>query len=226
MAYALIPAYNEQSTVAQVVAGVQSIGLVPLVIDDGSTDDTAHVARRAGATVLRLPVNLGVGGALRCGFRYAHAHGASRVVQVDADLQHDVASIPDLLAAADAGHELVIGSRFGGDGYHGTFFRRIPMRLLARIMSRRTGVPLHDVTSGFRVISQPLLASFADEYPLEYLSDTVEALVIAKDVGASITEVPVAMRARQAGDATHTVTAGGHLIRLALAIVVRRKRKT
>jgi glycosyltransferase involved in cell wall biosynthesis len=222
---AIIPAHDEESTVGEVVRAVAALGLPALVVDDGSTDATTAVAEAAGATVVRLPVNLGVGAALRAGFKYAAARGHHRVIQVDADLQHDPSSIPALLAAADAGAHLVIGSRFTGDGYQVPVPRRLMMRILSRIVSRRVGQGLDDVTSGFRVISEPLLGAFADDYPAEYLGDTVEAIVMAHRLGSTIVQVPVTMSPRAGGRATPSLRAAGHLARLVVALLVRDGRK-
>ena len=144
----VIPALNEEESVAGVVEEVRRV--VPdarlLVVDDGSVDATRAEALQAGAAVLSLPFNLGVGAALRAGFRYAVRAGHDVVVQVDADGQHDPASIPDLLAALDEAN-VVIGARFAGVGdYHVGIVRKLAMRLLARSASRRTRVALTDAT--------------------------------------------------------------------------------
>jgi glycosyltransferase involved in cell wall biosynthesis len=206
------------------VAGVLAEGLDVVVVDDGSTDDTSRAARDAGAPVVRMPINVGVGGALRCGFGYAVRRGYRTVVQVDADLQHDPAAVPELVAAAAAtGAELVIGSRFAA-GYRASAPRRMVMRMLAGLVSRRVGVGLDDVTSGFRVITEPLLSAFADEYPTEYLGDTVEAILAAHGRGARIAQVPVPMSPRAAGSPTPRLHAAGHLARLLLVMAVRPRR--
>lgn len=214
----VIPAFQEEQTVGVVVDRVRACGFPVLVVDDGSTDETYARAIGAGALAVRLPINVGVGGAMRTGFRYAVAGGYDRVVQVDADLQHPPEAIPDLLRSADEGHDLVIGSRFA-DGYETAGSRRMAMRALAAVVSRRVRVRLDDVTSGFRVISEPLLGHFADHYPSEYLGDTVEAILQAHAFGSSIAQVPVAMDQRQAGDATSAWSASGHLVRLGVAMV-------
>jgi glycosyltransferase involved in cell wall biosynthesis len=224
MTLVVIPAHDEEGTVGEVVRAVAALGLPALVVDDGSTDATTAVAEAAGAAVVRLPVNLGVGAALRTGFKFAVAHGHRRVVQVDADLQHDPSSIPALLAAAD-GAGLVIGSRFSGDGYRVPAPRRLVIRLLSRIVSRRVGQRLDDVTSGFRVISEPLLGAFADDYPAEYLGDTVEAIVMAHRLGSTIAQVPVSMSPRAGGRPTSSLRAAGHLARLVVALLVRERGK-
>lgn len=214
----VVPAYNEEASIAEVVTRVRAAGHPVLVVDDGSSDLTAPLARTAGATVMRLPVNLGVGAAMRAGFRFAVGNGYHRVVQVDGDLQHPPEAIPTLIAAADDGAQLVVGSRFAA-GYTVSGYRRLAMATVAAVVSRMVGVTLDDVTSGFRVISQPLLGRFADQYPAEYLGDTVEALLQAHAAGASIAQVPVSMEPRSEGESTSRLAASGHLARLAVAVV-------
>lgn len=220
-ALVVIPAHNEAASVGEVVRRVGAVGYPCVVVDDGSADDTAEVAERAGARVVRMPVNVGVGGAMKCGFAYAVGRGYSRVVQVDGDLQHPPEAIPDLLAAADHGADLVIGSRFSA-GYDVAGARRISMRLLANLVSRRVGTRLDDVTSGFRVISEPLLSAFARRYPAEYLGDTVEAVLQAGASGATIVQVPIPMEPRRRGQATPTIAASGHMARLFVSMVARK----
>lgn len=201
----VIPALNEQDSVAEVVRAVQTA--IPsarcLVVDDGSTDATAARARESGASVLVLPYNLGVGGAMRAGFRFARAEGFDAVVQVDADGQHDPAVIPSLVARlSDA--DLVIGARFAGVGDYGVRGpRRWAMRVLARVMSGVARTPLTDVTSGFKAAGPRAIALFAENFPAEYLGDTIEALVIGARAGLVIRQVPVAMRKRQGGEPSH-----------------------
>jgi glycosyltransferase involved in cell wall biosynthesis len=211
------PAHDEEESVGLVVEGVRALGLPVVVVDDGSGDNTALAATAAGATVLRLPVNAGVGAALRTGFRYAVQHGFKRVVQVDADLQHPPEAIPHMLEAADDGAELVIGSRYGSNYDAG--MRRIGMRLLSALVSRRLGTPVNDPTSGFKVVTEPLLSEFARSYPAEYLGDTVEALLQAGAFGARIVEVEVPMDYRATGTATSFGHAAGQFGRILVTII-------
>jgi glycosyltransferase involved in cell wall biosynthesis len=211
------PAHDEEESVGLVVEGIRALGLPVVVVDDGSTDNTAVAASAAGATVLRLPVNAGVGAALRTGFRYAVRNGFKRVVQVDADLQHPPGAIPLLLEAAEDGAELVIGSRFGSGYDPGV--RRIGMRLLSALVSSRIGTRISDPTSGFKVVTEPLLSEFARSYPAEYLGDTVEALLQAGAFGARIVEVAVPMDQRMAGTATTTGHAAGQFGRILVTVV-------
>ncbi|KQX69929.1 glycosyltransferase family 2 protein [Angustibacter sp. Root456] len=205
----IIPALNEQDAIAGVVREVREC--LPdcdvLVIDDGSRDDTAARARAAGARVAVLPYNLGVGGAMRLGYRYAVSRGYDRAVQVDADGQHDPRFVPELLARVDEGADLVIGARFAGAGdYEVRGPRRWAMRLLSGVLSRVAGTQLTDTTSGFRATSRPMMTLFADAYPVEYLGDTVETLVLAARRGYTVRQVPVSMRVRTTGRPSHSPT--------------------
>lgn len=220
----VVPAWNEEASISSVVTGLVANGYEVLVVSDGSTDETALMASRAGARVVNLPVNLGVGGALRAGFRYAVAHGMQRVVQCDADGQHPVEEVAGLLEAQSrSGAHLVIGSRFAANGtYEISRVRKFAMTILAVIARRSTGVPLSDVSSGFRVFSQPLLGEFAREFPSAYLGDTFEAVIAAGRAGYSVHEVPVSMRHREHGTSTaSTIAAVKFLVRALLVVFLR-----
>lgn len=216
----VLPALNEQESVAKVIGEIRASrpDADVLVVDDGSTDRTAQRADAAGALVMRLPFNLGVGGAMRAAYRYAHESGFTSVVQVDADGQHDPREIEHLLAVRDA--DVVIGARFAGRGsYVVKGPRRWAMRLLSFVLSRIIGVPLTDPTSGFRLVHGRALALFAEHYPEEYLGDTVESLVIAHRAGLSVAQVPVVMRARETGVAsTNPVRSAVYLLRVVVAV--------
>ena len=220
----IVPAWNEQQTVGVTVREIRDAtpGLPVLVVSDGSTDRTAEVARAAGALVLELPFNLGVGGAMRAGFRYAVSHGYTAAVQVDADGQHDPAEVPMLLAKlADA--DVVIGARFStpDDTYRVRGPRRWAMVVLSRVLSRLAGTPLTDVTSGFKATGGRALPVFAEHYPAEYLGDTVESLVIALCAGCTVTQVPARMRRRRGGNPSHRpVKSTIYLVRAGFALLL------
>jgi glycosyltransferase involved in cell wall biosynthesis len=148
-----------------------------------------------------MPFNLGVGGAVRTGLRYAVDHDVDRVVVVDADGQHDPADIDRLLDALDDGAEMAIGSRFapGADGYDMGHTRRRAQRFLNWVVRKTTGFPATDATSGFRAFDRSVVEFLADRYPVEYLADTVEVIVLTRSAGRTVVEVPVGMRQRSAG---------------------------
>jgi glycosyltransferase involved in cell wall biosynthesis len=225
----VIPAFNESASVAAVIAEV--LREVPaascLVIDDGSDDDTAAVARSAGASVIQLPINLGVGGAMRAGFRYAMAHGFDIAIQIDGDGQHDPSHVADLLRAL-VGADIVIGARFAGVGdYDVRGPRRWAMRILSSTLSHATKTRLTDTTSGFKACGPRAVALFARELPAEYLGDTIEALVIAAKNGMIVRQIPVAMRERSAGVPSHNpVKSAIYLLRAVFALLFAYARPT
>lgn len=203
----VVPAFNEAESLGSVVSRIREIGFQVVVVDDGSEDQTSDVARAAGARVLTLPINLGVGGALQCGFRYAIENGYQVVVQCDADGQHSPDHISSLVQAlTESGASLVIGSRFRSldNKLMPSAVRRIPMRLMAAIASRATGTTITDATSGFRAIRRPLLDEFAEHFPVHYLGDTFEALCGAGKAGYEVVEIGVPMAERQHGKSSAT----------------------
>lgn len=220
----IIPAYDEELSLPGVLKELATS--VPdhavLVVDDGSRDDTAGVAAAAGAHVARLPFNLGVGGAMRTGFKYAMRNGFERAVQIDADGQHDAAEIPRLLEALDRGVDLAVGTRFGQDSgdYIVGRFRRQAMRGLQTGVRVLSGHRLTDTSSGFRAYSRRMIEYFSQDYPVEYLGDSVEAILIAVYAGYDIIEVPVSMRPRAAGVAsTRNFKLLYHFVRLVVVMV-------
>ncbi len=222
----VIPALDEQEALPGVLAHLHAAlpELDVLVIDDGSTDDTAAVARAAGVAVVSLPFNLGIGGALRTGFRYAVRHGYDRAVQLDADGQHAADQIPLLLAALDDGADMAVGSRFADEehDYEVGRMRAGAMGLLRFIVHRASGQRFSDTSSGFRAFDTAVLGFFADSYPSEYM-ESVEALLLALHEGFRVAEVPVAMSERSAGlPSNRRLRLLYHYLRLLLVIAVTR----
>lgn len=222
----VVPAYNEARSVAAVVAEVLAAApkVHVLVVDDGSSDGTAALARAAGADVVTNVFNLGVGGAMRVGFRYAVARSYRALVQVDGDGQHDPRDVAKLLEPIHDGQVpmVVIGARFAGIGeFSVPLARRLAMRMLAAYLSHVTHVRLTDVTSGFRAHNRAAMELFARTYPADYLADTVESLVINTEAGGVVAQVPVVMRSRHAGTPSQSpIRAALYLIRVTLMLAL------
>lgn len=227
----IMPAWNEAESVGNTVREVLGVGgpYDVLVVNDGSTDATAEMAQQAGATVLTLPFNLGVGGAMRAGFKYAQRLGYRRVIQVDADGQHDPHNIDEVLAGLEHA-DISIGARFADKGnYEVSGPRKWAMQFLAKVISALAKTRLTDVTSGFRAGNERAIRQYLDHYPAEYLGDTIDSLVVAVRSGCKVTQIPVAMRPRQGGTPSHNpFKAAMYLGRsvFALLLALTRKRST
>jgi len=221
----IVPAYNEALNIEQALDDLRRRApwADVVVVDDGSSDATARIARAAGVPTLSLACNLGVGGAVQTGYQYALRHGYEAAVQFDGDGQHRASEIEHLvsgLAAQQA--DLVIGSRLA-EGIRFRFhpLRFIGNRLLSALVSRIAGRRLSDPTSGFRAASSRAVRFFARYYPQSYLGDTAEALVWASRGGLKIVEVPARMRQRKAGtSATGSLRGFLHTLRIVLAVLV------
>ena len=220
----IVPAWNEQAGIRATLEEIRECAPWAdlLVVDDGSSDRTAALAAAAGASVCCLPFNLGVGGAMRTGYRYALRHGYDVAVQVDADGQHDPRFLADLIEQLEHA-DVVIGARFAtpDDPYRVRGPRRWAMVLLARVLSRLAHTRLTDVTSGFRASNRKATAVFAAHYPAEYLGDTVESLVIATRSGCTVRQLPVTMRVRATGQASQSpLRATIYLVRAVVALAL------
>ncbi len=217
-----IPAWNERGSIADVIAKVREHrpDADILVVNDGSTDDTAILAEEAGATVVSLPFNVGVGGAMRTAFLYAKREGYSALVQVDADGQHDPADLDSVLDGLDQA-DVVVGTRFHPDSmYFVGGPRRWAMVLLSKTLSRMNKGTISDPTSGFRSAGPKAISLFAVDYPADYLGDTVGSLAIAIRNGLVIHETPVTMYFRQTGrPSKNAVWSALYLGRATLAII-------
>lgn len=219
----IIPAYNEAETVADVIAAIHRLGPAynVVVVDDGSTDATAAVAKRAGAEVIQLPFNLGIGGAMQTGYRYALRNDYDVAVQCDADGQHPVHQIPRLVSRVLSGSaDLIVGSRYvAASDYRPSFSRRVGKSLLSRLVDAVTGDGITDTTSGFRAANRAVIAVFARVYPDDY--PEAEALVTLHKAGLKTAEVPVDMRPRQGGRSSISPRrAAYYIIKVSLAIFI------
>jgi glycosyltransferase involved in cell wall biosynthesis len=216
---AIVPAFNEEHTIERVIEEIRAFdpGFEIVVVDDGSIDRTAFVAERAGAHVLRLPFNLGIGGAVQAGYQFARDYGFDLAVQVDGDGQHDPAELPNLLVPLQENKaDIIVGSRFVGErSYRAPFFRRIGIALFARTISLIARQKVTDTTSGFRAMNRHGIALFAADYP------EVEATVMVVRHELRLLEVPVAMRDRAAGRSSITASQSVYyMAKVLLAIFV------
>jgi len=220
---AIVPAYNEEDSVGRVLDELRAFdpGLEVVVVDDGSTDRTADTARARGAHVVRLPFNLGIGGAVQTGFRYAWEHGFEIAVRVDGDGQHDPRELGAVLEPVLADEaDIAVGSRFSGrNGYRSSRSRRIGIRLLAWCVSALTRQRITDPTSGFQAANRLGIRLFAADYPHDY--PEAEATVMVFKHRLRLQEVPVAMRARETGRSSITALRSVYyMVKVLLAIFV------
>jgi glycosyltransferase involved in cell wall biosynthesis len=223
---AIVPAYNEAEVIAATVAAIRERApdFDVLVIDDGSIDATAERARRAGATVLRMPFNLGIGGAMQSGYLYALERGYEVAVQVDGDGQHDPHHIQELLDRLHSDPELnmVTGSRFldpDSDGYRSSAARRMGIRVFSRVVSLITGHRVTDPTSGFRMTNRRGIELFARDYPHDY--PEVEAILLMHAHRLRSCEIPVRMRPRLTGESAISSTQSVYyMVKVLLAVFV------
>jgi glycosyltransferase involved in cell wall biosynthesis len=222
---AVVPAYNEEGTIAAVVDSIRTT--LPrfdvVVIDDGSTDATGPMAERAGASVVRHPFNLGIGGAVQSGFGYALEHGYDRLVQIDGDGQHDPAELVKLSAVMDSDPsvDMVCGSRFmtAERDYVAPISRRTGIHIFAFLLSRIVGQRVTDPTSGFRLYNRRAIALFARDYPHDY--PEVEAVLMVHFHRLKMREVPVRMFQR--GGGVSSISSGKsvyYMLKVLLAIFV------
>ncbi len=221
---AIVPARNEEGAVGEVVAEIRAFdpGLDVVVLDDGSTDGTAEAARAAGAFVVRLPYNVGIGAAVQTGFKFALENGSGRAVGRDGDGQHGPVELPRLLEPIDRDEaDVVVGSRFvdGADGHSGSRTRRIGIVFFARLVSALTRQRVTDTTSGFQALNRRGIAVFAADYPHDY--PEVEATLMVHKHRLRLAEVPVKMRERAHGESSiTTVRSIYYMFKVTLALLV------
>lgn len=204
---AIVPAFNEAGAIGGVVDEIRALNEVydVVVVDDGSQDRTGEIARSRGAAVVTLPYNIGIGGTVQTGFKYALEHGYETAVRLDGDGQHDPAELEKLLGPIRSGEaDIVTGSRFvdGSGAYRPPLGRRIGIIWFARIVSVLTRQRVTDTTSGFQALNGKGIALFAGDYPSDY--PEVEATVLVFKHRLRLVEVPVAMRERETGQSSIT----------------------
>lgn len=226
---AIVPAYNEERAVGALVAEIRAFdaSIDVLVIDDASVDGTAAAAREAGARVVSLPFNLGIGGAVQTGFRVALAEDYDFAVRLDGDGQHDPAELAPLLAAVESGAaDVAVGSRFVGAGgdYRPNMARRMGIVWFARLVSLLGGQRVTDTTSGFQALNRKAIALLARDCPTDY--PEVEGTLLMLRHGLCHVDLPARMRVREHGTSSITfLRAVYYLLKVTLALVVARLRR-
>ena len=219
----IVPAYNEEASIQSVIEGIgkELSHADILVVDDGSTDRTSERAERSGAVVLSLPFNLGIGGAMQAGYKYADEKGYEIAVQVDGDGQHDPREIPKLLEVLEKKEaDMAIGSRFIGNCfYKGSAIRKVGISILGQAISTLTGQRVTDPTSGFRAANRKAIRLFAVTYPQDYPEP--EVLVLLSRCGLKVKEVPATVYRREFGESSITkIRAVYYMVKVLLAIFV------
>jgi glycosyltransferase involved in cell wall biosynthesis len=224
----IIPALNEEHSIVGVIADLrtQRVQADILVVNDGSTDRTAALAREAGVTVVSLPYNLGIGAAMQTGYRYAERNGYDLAIQFDGDGQHRADQIDALITPLlDGAADMVVGSRFLAKGlYEAEFHRFFGIKLLSAVISLLIGRRVSDPTSGFRAVKRPIIEYYSRHYPDDYPEP--EALVFLHRAGFRIAEVPAVMRRRLLGSSSITLVRGlYYMVKVTLAVLVDVMRK-
>ena len=219
----IIPAYNEAENIEKVVDNI--VENFPqydyIIINDGSKDNTRDICKKRGYNYLNLSINLGIGGAVQTGYKYAKDHGYEIAVQIDGDGQHDIACLEKMLPFLESGEaDIVIGSRFiEKEGFQSSAARRTGIRILSILIKFCTGCKVKDVTSGFRATNKKYIKIYADSYPNDYPEP--EAIVSAVMHGAKIIECPVVMKERENGTSSiNFLKSIYYMIKVTLAIIV------
>ena len=228
----IIPAYNEAESITNVIAKLKQD--MPradyVVVNDCSKDPTTDKLREVEASYLNLPINLGIGGGVQTGYKYALLNGYDIAVQIDGDGQHDTQYLQAVIQPIIAGEkDIVIGSRFlKKEGFQSSGLRRVGITFLSALIRLCSGVKIYDVTSGFRAVSREYIKIYATDYPVDYPEP--EAIVMAALAGARVGEVPVIMKERQGGESSISAFKSVYyMIKVSLAVILcritHRKRK-
>ena len=219
----IIPAYNEEESLRSLIEEIKAVcpEVDYLVVNGCSSDDTERLLEELGANYISLPCNMGIGGAVQSGYRYAAQNGYDIAIQIDGDGQHDVRFVKDMVKLIeDKQADVVIGSRFiDKEGFQSSQARRIGIRILSVLIRLMCGAKVKDVTSGFRAVNRRFIELFAENYPDDYPEP--EVIVTAKLYGAVIKELPVVMRERTTGKSSINLKRSiYYMIKVSLAIII------
>ena len=224
----IIPAFNEEGNLEKTVKDIKDNApdFDYVIINDCSTDKTLEMCRRHGFSYLNLPVNLGIGGAVQTGYRYAYYHGYDIAVQFDGDGQHSASHLEDMVTTLiDTESDMVIGSRFiEKEGFQSSGLRRIGIKYFTGLIKLLTGKKITDPTSGMRMVNKKLLEKFTDEYPKDYPEP--ESVVTILSEKYKVTEIPVVMNEREEGVSSISLkNSVYYLIKVSFAILIARMKK-
>lgn len=218
----IIPAYNEEGAIVETIRNLEKNGkeVDYVIINDCSKDKTLEICRKNNFNVINLPVNLGIGGAVQTGYRYAYENDYDVAIQMDADGQHDPKYIPELVAKIEEGNDLVIGSRFlEKEGFQSTFIRRMGINLYSWIIKVFTGKQVKDTTSGYRAAGKKIIKIFARSYPVDYPEPETNALIAKNNF--KIVEVPMKMKERDSGASSITpIKSIYYAVKVGLAVML------
>lgn len=224
----IIPAFNEEGNLEKTIKDIK--GNAPdfdyVIINDCSTDKTLEMCRRHGFSYLNLPVNLGIGGAVQTGYRYAYYHGYDIAVQFDGDGQHSASHLEDMVTTLiDTESDMVIGSRFiEKEGFQSSGLRRIGIKYFTGLIKLLTGKKITDPTSGMRMVNKKLLEKFTDEYPKDYPEPESVVTILAEKY--KVTEIPVVMNEREEGVSSISLkNSVYYMIKVSFAILIARMKK-
>ncbi|MEG6565777.1 glycosyltransferase family 2 protein [Thermoanaerobacterium saccharolyticum] len=219
----IIPAYNEEKTIDSVINNIKQTNknVDILVVNDGSSDKTSLIAKNNGVTVIDLPFNLGIGGCMQTGYKYAYKYGYDIAIQIDADGQHDARFIDKLIKPIlEDKADLVIGSRYvSKTNYRGSYLRRTGSYFFTLLLKALTGNAIYDTTSGFRAANKKVIKYFSESYPQDY--PEVEVVARLSKSGFKIVEIPVEMYERLGGRSSINFRRSVYyMVKVTLAILV------
>lgn len=224
----IIPAFNEEGNLEKTIRDIKenAPAFDYVIINDCSTDGTLAMCRRHGFSYLNLPVNLGIGGAVQTGYRYAYYHGYDIAVQFDGDGQHSASYLPEMAEQMEkTGSDMVIGSRFiTKEGFQSSSLRRLGIRYFTFLIRLLTGKKITDPTSGMRMINRKLMEKFTEEYPKDYPEP--ESVVTVLSEKHRVTEMPVIMNEREEGSSSISLGNGVYyMVKVSFAMVIARMKR-
>mgnify|MGYP000073792518 FL=1 len=219
----IIPAYNEEEAIVETINNLKKCcdGMVDyVIINDCSKDNTLKKCNENNFNVINLPINLGIGGAVQTGYKYAYRFGYDIAIQMDADGQHDPKYISEIIEKIKAGNDMVIGSRFiEKNGFQSTFVRRIGINLYSKIIKLFTGKVIKDTTSGYRAVNKKIIKIFANNYPVDYPEPETDAFIAKNKF--EIFELPMQMKERDTGSSSITpIKSIYYAIKVGLAVTL------